>query len=446
MSGGRYSGRVIIGFVLPSAALLAMVVGCNQATSPLPGPQKMDLKQTVKVVRPEKTTLERITIQPATVVPFYTAKIHAKVSGYLKELNVDIGTNVNAGDILAVIDVPELQKEREGQDQKVKQLEKNEKRALAGVQLAEANIQACEALVLQAKADIARAEASRVADFAHLQRIEKLVASNAAVESLLDEARKRYDSSEAACRAAKAALSSANANVLVARARLANAEAELDAARAETAVARKKLEEIDAILAYATLKAPFKGIVTARHVDPGDLVRDTRQTGQDHPPLFEIAHIDVVRIRVVLPENDVPWADQDDQATVTFRSLPGKPFSGKITRIARSLDEGSRTMVAEIDLKNPDGSLLPGMYGEARIVLETKKDCIVLPARSIRFDHNGQSVVYVVQKDHTIAIVPVQTGLDNGKVIEILSGLQGDEAVVNGTVGRLKQGQSVIIE
>lgn len=432
-------------FLVGLSASLACV-GCQTSSDALPSPDQTESRQAVKVVQPERKTLKRTTKQPATVSAYHQAEIHAKVSGYLKDLEVDIGQEVNKNDVLAVIDVPELNRQREGRELVLERLKIEVKRVKAGIDLAKADVKASEASADQARAEIARAKAHLKADLADLQRVKALIASKAAEESLLDESHKRYEGAQAAQSAAESALSSALANIDVAKAKLATVEVDLELAKAETAVAQKKLDELDATIAYATLKAPFKGTITARTVDPGDLIRDTGQMAPGQTPLFKIVQLDRVRVQVALPENDVPWAKKGDPATLTLRAMPGKPFEGEISRVAKGLDEGSRTMLVEIDLPNPKGLLMPGMYGEAAIVLEEKTNCLVLPARSVRFDENGRSQVYVVNKAGTIEVVDVKTGLDDGKFIEIEAGLTGAENVVNGVVGRLKQGQAVRLE
>ena len=137
--------------------------------------------------------------------------------------------------------------------------------------------------------------------------------------------------------------------------------------------------------------------------------------------------------------------------TVNLRSLPNRPpFPGKIDRVAHSLDESTRTMLVEIDLPNPDGVLLPGMYGEATIVLEAREDVLMLAASAVRSkqDEDGNTVyfVYLLDAKDKVSIVPVMTGADDGKEIEITKGLKGGERIVDSTIGTLAEDQRVRVE
>ena len=401
----------------------------------------------VKTLSPQRTSLRRTTTQPATVHAYYQARIYAKVAGYLKELRVDIGQQVDAGAELATIAVPEMIKSCEKQEATIRRMQADEKRAAAEITVAEAAAQSAAAALAQAGADVSSVDAQLKADRIEYERVNDLVQNKAVAERLRDEALRRYESAQAAKLAAEAAVVSAHANVGVAGAKLEAARAGLATAEALTEVAKKGLEELEVLMEYATLRSPFKGIVTRRSADPGDLIRNSpASTGRDSPPLFVIAELDKVRVRVPVPERDAPWASVGDLATLTFQALPGRPFAAKVSRIAGSLDESTRTMVLEIDIENPDHKLLPGMFGQATIVLEEQKDSLVLPTGAVRHDETGHSYVYVVDSSRQVRVVDVTIGLDDGHVIEITQGLSGNERVVDAIIGRLNPGQEVRVQ
>ncbi len=431
----------------------AWCAGCSSAAGSPDGEAADQGGQTrahltrVKTVTPERAKLARTTRQPATVHAYYKAELYAKVTGYVEQVRADIGQRVKAGEVLATISVPELEKLREKQQAVIAQLEADEKRAAAGVAVAKASVEAAQAALEQAQADLATAEAEAKASQIEYDRVKELVERKAVAERLADEALKRYESAQAARQGAQAAVASARADLSVARARLAAAEADLVAATARKAVAAKELEEIEARLAYTTLRAPFDGVVVERHVDPGDLVREGGgAAGADNAPLFVVAQIDRVRVRVVVAENQTPWVNVGDPVTVVVSSMPNKPFRGKVDRIARSLDVSTRTMVVEVDLENPDGRLMPGMYGEATIELESRDNALVLPASAVYYDEQGHSQVFVVDANNKVHAVDVTTGLDDGKRIEIVSGLSDDARVIDAMVGRPQPGEQVLVE
>lgn len=190
-------------------------------------------------------------------------------------------------------------------------------------------------------------------------------------------------------RASEAALSSQKANYNVAQAELKVARATAETAEAAKTVAQKQLEELEILTGYATLLAPFKGIVTHRTVDPGDLVQSGQTSSRtEKKPLFTIVQIDKVRVEVHIPERDVALADVGDKARFKHDALPGGAIEGKIARISKSLDPITRTMMVEIDFPNPNHKMLPGMFGQMTILLEESSDRLVLPAACI---HNGEN-------------------------------------------------------
>lgn len=434
------------------AALLAFA-GCNSPSTSggsSDGDVRSDLTA-VTVVTPEQTALTRSTTQPAIVHAYQTADVYAKVSGYLKTLSADIGTRVKAEAPLATLSVPELAKQLERQRQLVLQREANETRAAASVTLANADVTAAKAARDEAESHLDAFDAELAARESEFRRFTSLVENRSVAESLLDEATERRDSAKAKLAAAESSVATAKANVTVSEAKLAAANAEVKAAAAETEVERKRVEELDAMMGYATLTAPFAGVVTARHVDPGDLVRNAQTTESDRPPLFIVEDIDTVRVHVAIPEKDAPWVDTDeepgdgkgDAVSLRFKAFGGKPINGTVTRHTYRLDDATRSLEVEIVLDNENHRLLPGMYGEATIDLETKSNAMVLPATAVRHDETGRAYVYVVGKDDTVQVVDVTTGLDDGKQIEITSDLDPKSRVVDAIIGRLQPGQKV---
>lgn len=397
----------------------------------------------VKIVSVVQKEVPRTTTQPATVHPLYRAEIRAKVSGYVDELKADIGDYVEQGDALAVIHVPEMQKQREVVQARISRLEAEEKRARAGIDLAAAKVRAAEARLVQSKSELNRAEASLAAAEAEFQRTEDLVQRQSLQSRVLDEVRKRRDSERANKQSVASAIHSAQADIGVARAEQASAEADLQAAQAETSVAQRQLQELDVLIAYSTLKAPFSGIVTARSLDPGDLVRKSSEVG-DGDPLFVLSQVDRVRVQMPVPEKDAAFVNRGDPVTLRFPSFPAsEEMTATVTRVAGGLDPSTRTMLVEAEVDNPDSRLLPGMFGQATITLSSKFAANVLPARAVRFDEDGQAYVYVVSPDRTVSVKPITTGNDDGSSIEVLSGVEAGQHVIDAHLKRFSSGDEV---
>jgi RND family efflux transporter MFP subunit len=217
----------------------------------------------------------------------------------------------------------------------------------------------------------------------------------------------------------------------------------LDEADNRLESARAELREVDEQLRYATIEAPFDGIVTSRAIDPGDMVYQASSPKGNDQALLKVARIDVIRVKAFLPEHDTVWADVGDPATVTFDALPGRTFSSRLARVSGSLDPSTRTMQVEVDLPNPDGRILPGLYGRTEITLESRPDALALPASAVRFTEDGSAYVYVISADNAAHRRPVSVGFDDGNFIEISAGLSGDDRVVDGRVGALEEGEQV---
>ena len=357
----------------------------------------------VKTVSPQKITLRRTSSQPATVRAWHEAELFAKVAGYASKVTADIGDVVKAGQTLMQIDVPEMTKIYEKQQAELSLLEYKREQFQASVGVARAELEA-----LQSEYD----------------RVQTLIKTKAVTQRIGDETKSRYES---------------------AKARLVVAEAEVKSAASSVMVGRKTLEETEVMMQYASLKAPFAGIVTQRSVDPGDLVRNKVSSDGSREPLFTVSKVDVLRVTVPIPERDAVWVKKGDIAEMSFTALPGVTFKDVVARRSGRLDSKTRTMVVEVDIPNANGRLIPGMYCKVEIIMQEKL-ALVVPAEAVRFNLTGDvSIVYVVKDDNSILLVPVKTGIDNGHNIEILSGLSGGEQVVTGMLGRLKDGQVVSV-
>jgi RND family efflux transporter MFP subunit len=159
-----------------------------------------------------------------------------------------------------------------------------------------------------------------------------------------------------------------------------------------------------------------------------------------------VSQVDKLRVHIPVPEADAALVNQGDAISLSFPSFPGEaPMTVSVTRVSGSLDPSTRTMLVEAEIPNPDGKLLPGMFGQASIVLTTKVAANMLPARAVRFDESGRAFVYVVDQADTVSIVDVTTGFDDGLTIEILSGVDSGQRVVDAHLNRFTTGQQVQI-
>lgn len=426
------------------AAGALLFAGC-MPHPPVTDQAKIDRKIAVRTVAVTATEVQHSTMQPASVYAFYRSEIYAKAAGYVGKISVDIGDVVQAGDELVRIEVPEMMKQREIIEARVSRLVAGERRVSAGVNLADAEVRAAVAALAESKSQMSRADAMLAAAEAEFNRTSDLVKRGSLQNRMLDEVRKRRDSERAGKEAVTSLIDSATANVAVSEAKKVAAQADLEAAKMETIVARKQLEELEVMIDYATVKAPISGIITQRGVEPGNLVGQSNdQSFTD--PLFVISQIDKLRVHIPVPESDAPRVKPGDKVTLTFPSFSGEPaITTSVTRCSGSLDPSTRTMLVEVELDNPNGKLLPGMFGQALINLSTKVAANMLPARSIRFSDDGEAYVYVVDQDDTVSVASIQIGMDDGKSIEIRSGLQPGQRVIDAHLKRFVDGQKVAV-
>jgi RND family efflux transporter MFP subunit len=216
-----------------------------------------------------------------------------------------------------------------------------------------------------------------------------------------------------------------------ARARATKASAELGLARAREKGAEARVAELRALMQYATLRAPFAGVVTRRFVDRGALVQ---ASSSNNSPLLIVARTETVRVLADVPEPDVPSISHGDRAALLVSALPGRSFAGQVTRFAGALDPSSRTMRTEVDLPNPDGTLRPGMYGTLTITVEAHPDALTVPEAAVRREKT-RAVVYVVDGDRAAERI-VKPGLAAEGRVEILEGLgDGDRVIISGAIG-----------
>ncbi|HEV8716545.1 MAG TPA: efflux RND transporter periplasmic adaptor subunit [Candidatus Binatia bacterium] len=367
-------------------ALLATLglTACGPTSDAAP-PSHTPAPVSVQVTRVARGDMIRSISLSASVEAFETARLYAKVAGYLGKIMVDIGDRVTKGQVLAILDIPEM--------------------AMEYTQ--------AEAEQAEAKAQLVKARTDYTLQKVVLERSKTLRAREAITPQQLDEA-------TAKCEVAAA-------EVTLARSRIDNVQA--------------RLGKLKTLMEYTKITAPFDGIVAERFVDPGALIQAATTASVNVSPVVTVQRVDMVRVFVNVPETEVPAVDRGDPATLVLSALPEKKFAGTVTRFASALDPSTRTMKVEIDFPNPDGLLHPGMYGNLTLNLETHAEALTLPAPALVIE-KGKTFVYVVE-DGKARRVEVTTGIDDGIRVEITKGLQGNEAVIVGGASTVTDGGAV---
>jgi RND family efflux transporter MFP subunit len=320
---------------------------------------------------------------PGNIEAVTEAPILARADGYIRRRLVDIGDHVTAGQPLAEIEAPEL-------DQQVLQAKANVQQAQAALDQAVANEQ-------QGKSNL---ELARVT----AQRWGSLVAAGVVSKQDNDQYQAQYQSQIAGVNALEKAILAQRANIAAAEANLA------------------RLNEMQG---YRIVKAPFAGVITLRNVDVGALVT----TGSTM--LYRIAQTGTLRTYVNVPQANSSSIHAGQKALVSVTNLPGRTFTGTVARTANSLDPSSRTLLVEVQVPNPDGALMPGMYAQVDFSNSRANAPLLVPAEALMVRAEGTRIA-VVGPDSTVHLQKIVIGRDYGDRLEVLQGLQiGDRIIAN---------------
>jgi multidrug efflux pump subunit AcrA (membrane-fusion protein) len=391
--------------------------------------------ESVAVAKEAETTLPAVSVTSArtsgsaaeVVLPGSTealnvAAIGARATGYVRERLVDIGSTVKAGQVLAVIESPEL-------DQEVEQAKATVEQTKAVREQARSNLDQARASVNQARANLAQFEANEQIAATTDQRWTKLVEKGVLPKQSGDERRSALQASHAATEAGRAALGTAQANI-------ASRTADLAAADANVAAQNANLRRVQRLQAFERVEAPFNGVVTQREVEKGDLV--TAGTGA----LFAVVEASTLRILVNVPQSYAVDLNVGQKAEVLIPEKPGKKYAGTVARTARALQSSSRTLLTEVQVDNKNGDLLAGMYAQVKFDIPRSEPIALVPADALIADAKGTRVA-VVDSGNRVHFRGVQVGRDLGPEVEVLSGIHGGENVISNAPDTLEEGAEI---
>jgi RND family efflux transporter MFP subunit len=345
--------------------------------------------------------LSRSLTLSSELVPFQEIDVYAKESGYVKQLLVDYGTRVKEGQLMAVLEIPELEQQLQQDD---------------------AAVRSAADQVTHAEHEVGRYEAQH--NVLHLQA-DRL--SNVAKSQPGLVAQQEVDDSRGRDLAAEAQVESAQSNLAVTR-------SQLDAAKA-------KRQHDQVLFDYARITAPFAGVVTQRYANLGTLVQAGTNSSTQALPLARLSQEDVFRLVMPVPENYVRYIRVGDTARVTVPAL-SRDYTGKISRFSVDVKEDTRTMHTEVDIPNTDRKLIAGLYAEATLALDRKNSAIAVPLQAVTRT-SEQANVYVATPSGTIDVRQVSLGMQTDTDAEVLAGLREGEMVVVSDRSGLKEGQKV---
>jgi len=326
----------------------------------------------VSVVSPKQSAPTDEVILPGNVQPFITSPIYSRTNGYLKKWYFDIGAHVKQGQLLAVIETPEVDQQ---------------------LQVARSNL-------LTAQANLELAAITKT-------RYQGLLKSNAVAQQDVDNAVGTYNANKAIVEADKAAV-----------------------------------EQYSALVSFEKIYAPFDGVITARNTDIGDLINSGSSTGAK-TDLFDMAQPGKLRVYVNVPEEYSQGIKTGMTADLNLTEFPGRKFQGKLVRTAEAINVTTRTLLVEVELDNPTGTLLTGSYAEVHLAVPTQASTFLLPVNSLIFRSEGLRVATV--KNGKVVLTSVTHGHDFGAQIEIVSGVKADDQVIINPPDSIVAGQAVQI-
>jgi RND family efflux transporter MFP subunit len=381
------------------AALLAIALtasGCSSTTSA--APQELPVVPAGRVVRMDMQNTVTLT---AELQPFYEVDVMAKEAGYIRHMLVDIGDHVKAGQLICVLEIPELQDDLQG---------------------AKADVITAAAEQSAAEQDQKHAVASQTIAHLSYTRILDVSKREPGLVPLQE-------------------VDVAHSRDLEAEAQVASAEQKVQAAASRLQAAKANLDHKNALFAYTRIISPFNGIVTQRYASDGAMIQAGTSSSTQAMPVVHVAQDDVLRLMLPVPEAEAGTIKDGQQVSVTVPALH-KSIAGKVTRFAGQVQMSTRTMTAEVDIKNTQRDLIPGMYAQVQLTLADVPQTVAAPIGAI--DGAGSaSKVHVIDANGVVHTRNVVTGIQTPNFVQIVSGLQPGDAVVTGNLSAIQDGEKV---
>ena len=355
----------------------------------------------VPAARVGRSNITSRTLLTAEFQPFQEVDVMAKVAGYVRAIKVDLGDHVREGQLLADLVIPEMTDE---------------------VSKAAAIVEQGGAEAGAARDELQRAESSHhIAHLSYTRLLEVTKREPGLIpQHELDEVQSRD---------------------LIAEAQLASARSKLRVEEQRMRVAKAEETRLRTMRNYVSIVAPFAGTVTRRYANVGSMIQAGIASQSQAMPLVRLSQISTLRLSLPVPESLVPTIRVREPVEVRVKSM-GRTFQGHIARFASRLDTATRTMVTEVDVLNPAGVLMPGMYAEVSLESKLQGDVLAAPVEAI--ERSGSSArVYAIDKSGTVQIIPVQLGIEDARQAQILSGLVEGDLVITGRRTGLAAGDRV---
>ncbi len=357
--------------------------------------------QSVEVIKPQPRPFSAEILISGTALPNQTAMIHAMESGYLSQVNKDIGDKVSKGEKIAVLQNPEIGAFLA--------------EASSAIAIEEATLQTLQSETASANAD----EKTKKSLFDRLNQVFKETPQLTPIAEV-EKAEGQYE---------------------MAKAKLISIQAKINAQQKKIDGLKKKLEFAKTRRNMQSVTAPFSGIVTKRFLDKGSMV----QSGISNPSakaIFEIQDIDPIRLTLPVPESDAASIKKGMEVNITFPELPNKSFQATVSRTSNALDPLSKTMQVEIDVDNADGSIVSGMYAKARLQMASRDNVLSLPITAVKLYQDVPHVLVV--EDEIVKRIELRKGLTGKDYFEVLNAdINKETMVIIQGKGLVKNGDRV---
>src|SRR3984957_4670488 len=386
--------------VLAAIAVLLMgTTGCGPSGGSA-ATVSTDAAPRAAVVKVKRAPLSNTLSIAGEFLPYQEVELHAKVAGYIQKINVDIGDRVHKGDILAILEIPELE---------------------AQLQAARAGVRHSQEEITRAQNDVSRAEADHAALHAAATRLKQASAARPGLiaEQELDDATAKDRSTEAQVDSAKSTLG---------------------AARQQLEVSQADQQHYAALSEYSRITAPFDGVITWRYADTGSLIQ-AGTSGASALPVVKLSQVKVLRLRIPVPESLAANVRDGEPVDIRVKAT-NKHLTAKVIRSTDALDRSTRTMQVEVDVPNADYKLTPGMYADVSLRVQNAPDALTLPLQAINRTAD-KTTVFLVNSQNDVEEREIRTGIEGSDRIQVLSGLNAGDRVIVGNLGAYRTGGPV---
>ena len=381
--------HIVIGVTVALAAVIAITLLVHSLGDTKTNKADDPVQRVAPVVFVTRGPLENTITLTGEFRPFQEVDVHAKVAGYIQKIFVDVGDKVKTGQVLAILEVPELNAQVEG---------------------ARADIRRSEDAIRRAQSEIERAESTHRAYHAAYTRLKQASEERPGLvaEQELDDSLAKDQETDAQIRSTHAALAES---------------------QNQLGMAQATLDRLSALQAYSHITSPFAGVVTKRYVDTGALISAGTSSETQSQPVVQLAEWSLFRLVIPVPESAVPMIHLGSIVQVHVLNL-NRDFQGRVARFADAVNEETRTMHTEIDVENPQDTLTAGMYAEVKLALQGKKDALTLPVQAVVQEGN-EHYVLALDDQNRVQKRNVELGEQTSTTVEIVHGLSEKERVIS---------------